>query len=142
TYLFIGGVPLVLVVAMAAIAGYFLVGQFATFLTLSEIHTKLQELADANSAAARRITPAGELPRVVQEVGPDERKFPGRIFYVIPTTKSPSWLKDGFHKLVIAHGRLYLRAANETRHPNWQLLITSVPVDQVFLSEIASKIGP
>src|SRR5579864_7536182 len=95
TYLFIGGVPIFLVVLMVLIAGYFVSGEFATFLTVSEIQTQLQELEDANSASAQQFARSSK-SRPQAEVKTDENIFPGRTMVVLPGAARPKWLKGGF----------------------------------------------
>jgi hypothetical protein len=55
TYLFIGGVPITLVLAMTFISGYAVMEQMATFFVLSEMRAQEQRLSAANAGAAERI---------------------------------------------------------------------------------------
>ena len=55
TYVFIGVIPLVLVLMMALIAGYLFAGQFATFLASSDLNAELRALEAANSAMATEL---------------------------------------------------------------------------------------
>lgn len=142
TYLFIGGVPVFLVLAMALISDYFISGQFATFLTVSAIHAQLQELQAANSASAQQISRVKK-PAEQTEVKTDETVFPGRTVSVLPAPAAPKWLKDGFQGLAMDQGQIYLRTAAkvvaEGRH-GW--VISSVPVDEKFLTKISADMGP
>jgi phosphoserine phosphatase RsbU/P len=142
TYLFIGGVPIVLVVLMALIAGHFVGGQFATFLTISEIQTQLQELQDANTSSAQEAVLTKKIP-IEGEVATDETVIPGRSVLVEPEASGPKWLKDGFKGLVFDQEKMYLRAAARVRTKDKQLwVISSVPVDQKLLARIAADLGP
>jgi sigma-B regulation protein RsbU (phosphoserine phosphatase) len=145
TYLFIGGVPVFLIVLMALIAGYFLTGQFATFLTVSEIHTQLQELQAANSATAQQImrsTQKGKLSNQ-EQTRTDDTVFPGRTILVLPESSAPKWLKESFNGLVMDQDHVYLRAADIVKAQDKQLtVISSVPVDEKFLAKIAAGLGP
>ena len=145
TYLFIGGVPIFLVVLMALIAGYFFSGQFATFLTVAEIQSQLQELQTANAETAQQIIRSGKslangtpLP-----VKTNDSVFPNRSVLVLPDASRPKWLKDGFNGLVLDQGQVYLRAANLVNAGDKKLaVISTVPVDGAFVGKIASHLGP
>lgn len=142
TYLFIGGVPIFLVVLMVLIAGYFVSGEFATFLTVSEIQTQLQELEDANSASAQQFARSSK-SRPQAEVKTDENIFPGRTMVVLPGAARPKWLKGGFKGLVMDQGQIWLRAARMEKAGDEQVaLVSSVPVNQKFLAKIAAGLGP
>lgn len=144
TYLFIGGVPVFLIVMMALSSGYLLGGQFATFLTLSEFEAQSKELREANLATAQQLarstrknTPIGEI-----QVKNDEMVFPGRTIRILSGSARPKWLQDGFNGLVLDHGGLWLRAVNMTTNGEQQLaVVSSVPVDQKFLEKIAAHLG-
>src|SRR5258708_13093914 len=56
TYLFIGGVPLFLVLVLALMSGYFFTGQFATFLAVSDTHAQLRQLQAWTFSSARQIS--------------------------------------------------------------------------------------
>src|ERR1700683_1002814 len=47
TYIFIGVIPIVLLLLMAAIASYLFAGQFATYIASSNLQSELQHLAAA-----------------------------------------------------------------------------------------------
>src|ERR1700691_2712818 len=55
TYMFIGVIPAVLLVAMAFITLYGLAGQFAVFVVTSEIHSQLRSLESANAAVTNEL---------------------------------------------------------------------------------------
>jgi sigma-B regulation protein RsbU (phosphoserine phosphatase) len=59
TYLFIGVIPVALLLLMAALAGYFFIGQFATFLATSDLRNELAQVKISNDELAAQI--AGEL---------------------------------------------------------------------------------
>src|ERR1700690_2518409 len=52
TYVFIGVIPIVLLVAMALLAGYLFAGQFATYVAMAEVHSELKHLESANKSLA------------------------------------------------------------------------------------------
>lgn len=142
TYLFIGGVPIFLLAAMAAIAGFFVSGQFATFLTVSEIQAQLQELQAANTASAQQIAHSKKVGEQA-EIKTDETVFPGRTVSVALEASRPKWLKDDFKGLVMDQGNLYLRAATSVAAGDKQFeIVSSVPVNEKFLAKIAEGLGP
>src|SRR5947209_13466044 len=55
TYVFIGVIPAVLLVAMGLITLYGLGGQFAVFLVTSEIHSQLRSMAGVNDAVSNAL---------------------------------------------------------------------------------------
>jgi len=139
TYLFIGGVPVVLLIAMAIGLGYVAVEHFATFVAVSEIRTQEQRLAAANASAVEEIerhrgTPAQILAR--------EPAFAGGALTLAPPSDAPRWLKSGFAGLVTEHGRVYLRAVRSAQTSQGPaLVISSVPFDQKILARVASRLG-
>ena len=81
TYLFIAGVPLLLIIGLAALAGYMLVYQLAAYLVTTELNHRI----DALTAASGPIlpVPAGGFPEhgVLQREG---------NFYLFSTVKTPN----------------------------------------------------
>ena len=55
TYVFIGVIPVVLLVAMAFITIYLFAGQFANFVVTSELDSRLRSLQSANAAIANEL---------------------------------------------------------------------------------------
>src|SRR5450631_2213791 len=55
TYVFIGVIPAVLLMAMAFITLYGLAGQFAVFVVTSEINSQLRSLESANAAVSNEL---------------------------------------------------------------------------------------
>ena len=55
TYVFIGVIPAVLLVAMGLITLYGLGGQFAVFVVTSEIHAQLRSMESVNEAVANAL---------------------------------------------------------------------------------------
>ena len=61
TYLFIAGVPLVIIAGLAALAGYMLVNQLAAYLVTTELDRRIDGLTVAASGATLPV-PAGGFP--------------------------------------------------------------------------------
>jgi sigma-B regulation protein RsbU (phosphoserine phosphatase) len=81
TYLFIAGVPLVLIIGLAALGTYMLVSQLAAYLVTTELDRRIDGLTVAASSATLPV-PAGGFPTkgVLQREG---------NFYLFSTVKTP-----------------------------------------------------
>jgi phosphoserine phosphatase RsbU/P len=81
TYLFIAGVPLLLIVGLAALAGYMLVYQLAAYLVTTELNHRIEGLTAASGPLIP--VPAGGFPAsgVLQREG---------NFYLFSTVKTPN----------------------------------------------------
>jgi sigma-B regulation protein RsbU (phosphoserine phosphatase) len=143
TYLFIGGVPIALLLLLALISTYFLAGRFSTYLVDSAFRIQAERLETANASSAQFLAKSGFTATALRELSKrDESVFPGRSVQVLAASAGPQWLKDGFHGLVLDGGRAYLRAANLVANGRERLaVISSVPVDQQFVAAIADDIG-
>ena len=80
TYMFIGVIPVVLLVAMAFITIYLFAGQFASFVVTSEIDAHLRSMASVNEALA------GELAAEIQA-----GKAPKAESLAVLRTQRPEW---------------------------------------------------
>ena len=80
TYLFIAGVPLLLIIGLAALAGYMLVYQLAAYLVTTELERRIDGLGLTSGATLP--VPAGGFPArgVLQREG---------SFYLFSTVKAP-----------------------------------------------------
>ena len=52
TYVFIGVIPVILLVAMGLLAGFLFAGQFATYVAMSDLQSELQHLEATNRSLA------------------------------------------------------------------------------------------
>jgi sigma-B regulation protein RsbU (phosphoserine phosphatase) len=139
TYLFIGGVPVTLAVAIALLSGYLVLGDLAIFSAVSEVKVEANRLAAANAAAEEEITRHSSTP---EKIAAADTSFPGRSISVLPTSSLPGWIRDGFTGLVSEKGHIYLRTANSHQDSHGPaMVISSVQVDRKFLGRIASKVG-
>lgn len=139
TYLFIGGVPVTLAVAIGLLSGYLVLGDLAVFSAASEIKAEANRLSAANAAAEEELTRHSSTP---EKIAAADTSFPGRSITVLPESSLPSWVKDGFAGLVNEKGKIYLRAANAHKGPHGPaMVVASVAIDQKFLARTASKLG-
>ena len=144
TYLFIGGVPVTLVLLIVVISAYFLTGQFAASLPIAGMQTELKRLQTSNLAMAEIVAKrAAAKGQSLERSLPDDPDFPERTVQVADEAAGPAWLANGFNNLVLDQNRLYLRAANIVRVGSRKLtVVSSVPVDEKFLAGIAADLGP
>jgi hypothetical protein len=56
TYIFIGVIPIVLLLLMAGVGSYLLAGQFATYIAISNLQSELRHLEAANDALAAQLS--------------------------------------------------------------------------------------
>jgi phosphoserine phosphatase RsbU/P len=139
TYLFIGGVPVTLAVAIALLSGYLVLGDLAIFSTVSEIKVEANRLGASNAAAEEEITRHSSTP---EKIGAADTSFPGRSIAVLPKSSLPGWVRDGFAGLVSEKGHIYLRAVNRHQDSHGPaMVVSSVLFDRRFLGKIASKVG-
>jgi phosphoserine phosphatase RsbU/P len=139
TYLFIGGVPVTLAVAIALVSGYLVLGDLAIFSAVSEIKVEANRLGAANAAAEEEITRHSSTP---EKIATADTSFPGRSIAVLPTSSLPGWVRDGFSGLVSDKGHIYLRAAHSHQGSHGPaMVVSSVLFDRKFLGKIASKVG-
>jgi sigma-B regulation protein RsbU (phosphoserine phosphatase) len=139
TYLFIGGVPVTLAVAIALLSGYLVLGDLAVFSAVSEIKAEANRLGAANAAAEEEITRHSSTP---EKITARDISFPGRSIAVLPKSSLPGWVKDGFTGLVSEKGHIYLRAANSLQDSHSPAMVVStVLMDRKFLARIATKVG-
>ncbi len=162
TYVFIGVIPIVLLVAMVLLAGYLFAGQFATYIALAGLDTELQHLSAANSALAaqcRSLIQAGKLtPQLAAEISSAaDETFNQRTVLLLEGDKGfliepggkvaeshqkiPEAIKGDFSSFVVDGGRLHLRALKRltvgTRH---LVVLSNLPVTPELLQH-AARIG-
>ncbi len=162
TYVFIGVVPVVLLVTLTAASFYLFAGQFATFIVTTALSSELKSIEAANTAIARNIAAEIESspntnaslrnlqrtnrPRAAREVCVwlDNKlvlnSAPGSENTQPPTL--PSYLNTSFRGIVRDHDKLYLRALETERINNHDLtVLSSKAFDQHMLQSLAANLG-
>jgi len=143
TYLFISGVPIFLLLAIGFISDNYLAKEFAAFLTISQIESKLEQLQSVNSFEANRREIHSPVSCSSKTPEPSNSTLQGLSIQVCPNPLRPMWLKDGFRGLVLDGKRIYLRTANIVDTGHEQLMVaSSLPLDQELFSSIATGLGP
>jgi len=161
TYVFIGVIPAVLLVAMAFITLYGLAGQFAVFVVTSEINSQLRSLESANAAVSNELAAhleRGDKPTAESLAGLKKRDpawdrrqvcawYVGKPLPLCYESKGaglslPIFVKGRFREIVRDHGELHLRVVTSLSvGPQTLTVVTSEPFDKELLGKIAADLG-
>jgi sigma-B regulation protein RsbU (phosphoserine phosphatase) len=161
TYVFIGVIPAVLLIAMAMITLYGLGGQFAVFVVTSEKDAQLRSLAAANETISSELAAhleRGEKPVPESLIGLTKREPAWNRRQVcawygenpLPLCNEfrgssltfPGFLKGKFQDLVRDHERLHLRTGSSLQVGSSRLtVVTSEPFDKELVGKIAEGLG-
>jgi sigma-B regulation protein RsbU (phosphoserine phosphatase) len=163
TYVFIGVIPILLLVSMALLAGYLFAGQFATYIALSDLQTELEHLEAANNALASQFRNLSRTDRLTPQLAAEiasasDENFSQRTVtvleggkgYVIqpggriePTSvRLPESINRDFSNLTMDRGRLNLRVVKHAELPAKHLVVISnVPVNSGLLQRTAASVG-
>jgi phosphoserine phosphatase RsbU/P len=163
TYVFIGFIPVVMLVALAMGSFYLFAGQFATFIVTTGLSAELKSLDAANTAIAHQFasqilrgggtsTAAIESLRQTDKgwanrqicVWLDKRLIlnspPAGVTLAPPTL--PSYLKDHFGGVVRDHEQLSLRVLETASVSGERLtVLSSEPLDQQMMQDLAADLG-
>jgi sigma-B regulation protein RsbU (phosphoserine phosphatase) len=163
TYVFIGVIPVVMLVVLAILSFYLFAGQFATFVVTTALDSELNSLDAANSALAHELavklqngamaeTPAVEGLRRTNKSWTNRRVHAWRDGKIVlnsapaaaassPPTL-PGYLKGSFREVVRDHDKLFLRATETIPVRDGNLtVLSSEPLDQHLLEELAANLG-
>ena len=162
TYVFIGVIPIVLLMSMALLAAYLFAGQFATYVALADLDIELQHLTAANNALAaqfRSLTQQGKLtPQLAAEISSaTDEDFNQRTvtvldgdtgFVIEPGGKIvevhgsiPEAGKKDLSSFVMDNGRLHLRAVKHVDvGPRRLTVVSNVPMTAELL-QLAARVG-
>ena len=157
TYIFIGVIPILLLLLMGGIGGYLAAGQFATYLVISDLQSALQHLKGANDALAAQLSAldrAGKLNEQIaaQLINVSGEDFPNRTVAVwrgkqafalaVPPAAVPDFVKQDFSGFVIDRDMLHLRAVKHYYSAGLSLtVISNVPVTPELLAGATSRVG-
>lgn len=162
TYVFIGVIPVVLLMALGIGSFYLFAGQFATFIVTTDLDSQLVGLQSANSAIAQQVAAQmkhGRSPtEAFQDIREEDKIWADRQICVwlgtklvvnsVPTgdhSGAPvvsSHLGNSFRGIVRDHDLLYLRAVRTVPVVGDTVtVLSSAPFDQHLLQELAADLG-
>jgi len=162
TYIFIGVIPIVLLISMFLLAAYLFAGQFATYVALADLDIELEHLTAANNALAgqyRTLTQSGKLtPQLASEIASaSDEMFTQRTVTVLEGDKGyvigpgsritetrktlPPSIKSETSRFVMDSGRLHMRAVKQLEAGGRRLtVISNVPMTSELLQR-AARVG-
>lgn len=161
TYVFIGVIPAVLLIAMGLITLYGLGGQFAVFVVTSEKDAQLRSLAAVNETISSELAAhleRGEKPVPESLIGLTRRDpswnrrqvcawFGDKPLSLCDEFRGssialPAFVKGNFKDLVRDHERLHLRVGSSLQVAGDRLtIVTSEPFDKELVGKIAEGLG-
>ena len=161
TYIFIGAIPVVLLIAMGLITLYGLGGQFAVFVVTSEIDARLRSLEAVNGAVTnelaahlergdrstpesltglRKRDPAWERRQVCAWYG--DKPLPLCSQFQGTSLAPPGFSKAKFEDIVQDQEQLSLRVASSMEIGSSKLtVVTTEPFDKSMVGSIAVGLG-
>ena len=162
TYVFIGVIPVFLLLVISLITLYLFAGQFASFVVTSDIATHLRSMEAANRTIANhlaaQISDGGKLD--VETLGRTRPRRPEWTRRQVCARRRnqpqpvcsgpegaagfdfPSFIIGDFRDLVSDHGTLYLRTATVfAAEPESLRVILSDRLDKNFVENIAADLG-
>jgi phosphoserine phosphatase RsbU/P len=161
TYVFIGVIPAVLLVAMGIITLYGLGGQFAVYVVTSEIQTRLRSLEAVNAAVTNELaarlergeTASAESLTGLRKRDPawvrrhvcawyGEKPLPLCNDFLGASITLPRFIQGKFQDLVRDHDQLFLRVGSSVQvGSNPLTVVTSEPFDKDLVGKIAADLG-
>ncbi len=162
TYVFIGVIPVFLLVVISLITLYLLAGQFASYVVTSDIATHLRSMEAANRAIAHHLVTqisgggkldGGMLGRArLHRPEWSRRQVCGwyesqsQPYCSGPEGAAPfntaAFVNDNFREIIRDQGGLYLRTATVIEAgPESLRVVSSEPLDKSLMQEIAAELG-
>jgi sigma-B regulation protein RsbU (phosphoserine phosphatase) len=153
TYIFIGVIPLFLLIALAWGALYLFAGQVATFVVTSKLESETRNLQSANTTVAQQLVTVLNTKRdpisLSQVVIPQSDTFVygwlNRQLIVNTSNSEPPAFESfspTFAGLVREHGRFFLRSVQQVSTSRGKLtVVSSRPFNSGTLLQLAGEIG-
>jgi len=161
TYVFIGVIPAVLLIAMALITLYGFAGQFAIFVVTSEINSQLRSLEAVNAAVGNELAARlerGDNPTSESLAGLRRRDAAwgrrrvcawhgDRLLSLGDESKGlplslPAFAKEGLREITRDQDGLHLRVVTLISvGPKTLTIVTSEPFDKELVGKIAADMG-
>jgi sigma-B regulation protein RsbU (phosphoserine phosphatase) len=164
TYLFIGVIPVILLITLAGVSGYLTSGQFATYVAISGLQSESLHLKASNDVLASQLGALGRTGkldgRAAAEVfAASSREFPqctvtvwqgkdgfmlsgvGTLLKAHPP-KPPDGIKQDFSGIVSEGDHLFLRAVRFYDLDDSRLvIISSLPITPELLRSATASVG-
>jgi sigma-B regulation protein RsbU (phosphoserine phosphatase) len=148
TYIFIGVIPLLLLVNLAGAAFYLFAGQFATYIVKSKLGAQLKSLDETNRLLANSIAAnygVKEKPAAPPTNWAQVSAWSGSELVVKNTPlpiSIPAGIHAGFSGIVQDDGKFYLRSVAEVPAARGPLtVVASKPIDTRVLVDLSSDLG-
>jgi sigma-B regulation protein RsbU (phosphoserine phosphatase) len=160
TYVFIGVIPVFLLLVISLTTLYLLAGQFASFVVTSDIATHLHSMEAANRAIAHhlanQIVSTGKLDAAsLGRSRPNRPEWSRRevcSWYGNPPQRYcsreenlgdwPATISSDFREIVRDHGILFLRTGTVVEAAHGPLrVVVSEPLDKEFVAKLAGDLG-
>ena len=162
TYVFIGVIPVILLVLISLITVYLFARQFAGFVVTSDVETHLHSMEASNRAIGRALVNQFERqgrldPELIAPVRPHRPEWARREVCVwygkepqanctgpdgAPVFDFPKFVTGDFANVIRDHGKLYLRVATiVSTEPETLRVATSEPIDRELIEQIAGDLG-
>jgi sigma-B regulation protein RsbU (phosphoserine phosphatase) len=164
TFLFIGVMPILLLLLMGGLAGYLFAGQFATYVAISDLSSELLHLQAANDALATQLFPLENAGKLTEQVAGEltrasDERFPlrtvtvwrGEKGFVLSTgggllatrpAKLPSFVSGDFTGFIVDRDELHLRAIRLQRVNDRVLaVISDIPITPELLQPTSARLG-
>ena len=164
TYVFIGVIPIVLLVMMGLLASYLFAGQFATYVAMSDLQSELRHLESANRSLAMQFRSLARSEKLNEQLAAEissasDENFRNRVVSVWDGDK-PFVLSEGraapgiepihisaaiqgdFAGFVLDGKRLHLRVVKHVEAgPHHLTVVSNVPVTPQLLRMATSQLG-
>jgi sigma-B regulation protein RsbU (phosphoserine phosphatase) len=163
TYLFIGVMPILLLLLMGGLASFLFGGQFATYVAISDLHSELLHLQAANDALAAQLFPLETSGKLTEQVAQQftrasDERFPGRTVTVLRNGKGfvlstegallaahpakiPDFISSDFTGFVVDQDVLHLRAIKFSEGSQQIALISDILITPNLLLPTAERLG-
>jgi sigma-B regulation protein RsbU (phosphoserine phosphatase) len=164
TYLFIGVMPILLLLVGGALAGYMFAGQFATYVAVTDLHSELMHLQAANDGLAAQLLPLQASGKLDEKVAAEftrasDERFPHRTVTVSRNEKGfllstggevlhqpqeplPSFINGDFTNFVLDHDALHLRAVRLMNAKGERVaVISDLPITPELLEPTTAQLG-
>jgi phosphoserine phosphatase RsbU/P len=163
TYVFIGVIPVVMLLALAFGSFYLFAGQFATFIVTTGLSAELKSLDATNSAITHQFASqiqrgGGTSTAAIESLRQTDEGWANRQICVwldkklvlnstppgvsLEPPTIPSYLKGPFHGVARDHDQLFLRALETASVSGGRLIVlSSEPLDQHMVENLATNLG-